>query len=138
MSAPVDSAVVAVLSGTGPEATYRGYLRAGRFMIQRGLSSGRHVFYPRTAAPATGEALEWVEASGRGVVYATTVVRQRPEAGGDYNISIVELAEGPRTMSHVVGISPGDVRIGMTVQARIDEQDGEPLLVFVATGGQGE
>lgn len=138
MSVHETGTIIANLSGTGPEAIYREHLRAGRFMIQRGISSGCHAFYPRTAMPATGEKLEWVEASGHGVVYSTTVVRQRPEAGGDYNVSIVELAEGPRTMSHVVGIAPDEVAIGMKVRARIDEPDGAPLLVFVADGGNGE
>lgn len=124
--------VQADLTGQGPEAFYREELRAGRFMIQRGVSSGRCVFYPRHAAPGTGEALEWVEASGMGTVYSTTVVRQRPEAGGDYNIAVVELAEGPRTMSQVVDMAPQNVRIGMKVRARIDERDGQPILVFVA------
>ena len=72
----------------GPEAQFRAYLAQGRFMIQRSKSTGAHVFYPRVAAPGTGEAdLEWVEASGEGTVYATTVVRNRPEKGGDYNVA---------------------------------------------------
>ena len=48
----------------GPEADYLAHLRAGRFMIQRSRSTGGRVFYPRVAAPGTGERdLEWVEAS---------------------------------------------------------------------------
>ncbi len=66
---------------SGPEAEFRAHLAAGRFMIQRSASTGVHVFHPRVAAPRTGESdLEWVEASGRGTVYASTVVRVRPPA----------------------------------------------------------
>lgn len=117
--------------GPGPEAVFREHLAQGRFMIQRSASTGKHVFYPRVVMPGTGEAdLEWVEASGEGTVYATTVTRRRPEQGGDYNVALIDLAEGPRMMSRVVGIDPGEVTIGMAVRARIQELNGAPAVVF--------
>ena len=115
----------------GPEAQFRAYLEQGRFMIQRSKSTGDYVFYPRVAAPGTGETdLAWVEASGDGVVYATTVVRNRPEKGGDYNVALIDLAEGPRMMSRVVEIEPTAVEIGMKVRAKIGDLDGEPQILF--------
>ena len=117
--------------GPGPEAIFRGHLAQGRFMIQRSVSTGAHVFYPRVVAPGTGEAdLEWVEASGEGTVYATTVNRHRPEKGGDFNVALIELAEGPRMMSRVVGIAPEAVTIGMKVRAKIDALNGAPAVLF--------
>ena len=101
-------------------------------MLQRCRSSGAFIFYPRVAEPNTGVTdLEWVEASGRGTVYSTTVVRQKPPAP-DYNVALIELAEGPRMMSRVVGIAPADVKIGMAVRARIVVEDDAPLVVFEA------
>lgn len=115
----------------GPEAQFRAYLEQGRFMIQRSKSTGDYVFYPRVAAPGTGETdLAWVEASGDGVVYATTVVRNRPEKGGDYNVALIDLAEGPRMMSRVVEIEPTAVEIGMKVRAKVGELDGRPQILF--------
>ena len=112
-----------------PDEDFRRFLAQGRFMIQRSVESGRHVFFPRVAEPATGAALEWVEASGRGVVHATTVVRRKPPEPS-YNVALIDLAEGPRMMSRVEGLEPDAVRIGMPVTARIVEQDGEPVVVF--------
>ncbi|MDR6534083.1 putative OB-fold protein [Caulobacter rhizosphaerae] len=117
---------------THPDAEFRAFLVAGRFMIQRSKSSGVHVFYPRAVAPGTGARdLEWVEASGRGVVYSTTVVRKKPPEPS-YNVALIDLAEGPRMMSRVEGVEPAAVAIGMAVQARIVDQDGEPVVVFDA------
>ena len=117
--------------GPGPEAVFRAHLGQGRFMIQRSASTGAHVFYPRLVAPGTGEAdLEWVEASGEGTVHATTVNRRRPEKGGDFNVALIDLAEGPRMMSRVVGIDPEAVAIGMKVRAKIDELNGAPAVLF--------
>ena len=97
-------------------------------MLQRSRSSSQYVFYPRVAEPRTGATdLEWVEASGNGTVYATTVVRQRPPTP-NYNVALIDLAEGPRMMSRVEGIDPEAVRIGMTVKARI-ARDGEAFIV---------
>ena len=115
----------------GPEATFQAFLREGRFMLQRCRETGAFVFYPRVAPPGTGTGtLEWVEASGRGTVYATTVTRRRPEQGGSYNLALIELAEGPRMLSRVVGLPPEEVRIGMGVRARIDEIEGVPAVGF--------
>jgi uncharacterized OB-fold protein len=115
----------------GPEAQFRTYLDQGKFMIQRSKSTGRYVFYPRVAAPCTGERdLEWVEASGHGTVYSTTVVRNRPEKGGDYNVALVDLEEGPRMMSRVVDIEPSAIEIGMKVRAKVGELDGKPQVLF--------
>lgn len=115
----------------GPEARFRAYLDQGKFMIQRSISTGCYVFYPRVAAPGTGENdLEWVEASGRGTVYSTTVVRNRPEKGGDYNVALIDLEEGPRMMSRVVDIEPTAIEIGMKVRAKVGELDGKPQVLF--------
>ena len=117
--------------GPGPEAVFRAHLAGGRFMIQRSASTGLHVFYPRVMMPCSGEAdLEWVEASGEGTVYATTVTRRRAAQGGDYNVALIDLAEGPRMMARVVGIAPEDVKIGMKVTAKIEELNGAPAVLF--------
>jgi hypothetical protein len=113
----------------GPESQWRAFLAQGRFMLQRSRSTGRHLFYPRVMAPGTGETdLEWVAASGDGVVYATTANRSREGAA---NIAIVELAEGPRMMSRVEGKPAEQVRVGDRVKARIATLDDATLnIVF--------
>ncbi len=113
-----------------PEQDYLRFLAEGRFMIQRSRSSGRYVFYPRVAEPRTGATdLEWVPASGMGTVYATTVMRQRAPAA-DYNVALIDLAEGPRMMSRVEGVAPDAVRIGLKVKARISRDGDTPIVVF--------
>ncbi|WP_160382373.1 Zn-ribbon domain-containing OB-fold protein [Pseudooceanicola pacificus] len=114
-----------------PEAEFRAFLAENRFMIQRSRSSGRHVFYPRIAEPGTGARdLEWVEASGAGTVHSFTVVTQRGDAP-DYNIALVDLAEGPRLMTRLVGPGADTPGIGQAVRAEIETPEGgDPLLVF--------
>ena len=113
-----------------PARDYYAFLAEGRFMLQRSRQSGQFLFHPRVAEPLTGSTdLEWVEASGRGTVYSTTAIRQKPPAA-DYNIALVDLAEGPRMMSRVEGIAADEVHIGMAVSAKIITEDGQPLLVF--------
>ena len=118
---------------TGPEAHWRQALAEGRFLLQRSPADGRHFYPPRVITPTPGgDALEWVEASGRGTVHSVTVISPKPPAE-PYNVVLVDLAEGPRMMSRVEDLNAADVAIGMAVQARIDRQeDGEPILLFVA------
>lgn len=113
-----------------PETEYQKFLAEGSFRIQRSRTSGRYIFYPRVVEPGTGSTdLEWVEASGRGVVHSTTVIRQKPPTP-NYNLALIDLAEGPRMMSRVVGVAPEDVKIGMAVRARIVQENEQPLVVF--------
>jgi uncharacterized OB-fold protein len=122
------------MSETHPEKEFAAYLDAGRFMIQRSRSSGRHVFYPRIAEPGTGARdLEWVKASGRGTVYSTTTIRKRPPEPS-YNVALIDLEEGPRMMSRVEDVPAELVKIGMHVEAKIIVEDGKNLIVFVPRG----
>jgi uncharacterized OB-fold protein len=116
-----------------PEKEYLAFLAAGKFMIQRSTKSGRHVFYPRLAEPVTGDGLEWVEACGRATVYSITVLRPKPPEAA-YNLALIDLEEGPRLMSRVDGIAADRVEIGMPVQAKIIEENGQALLVFEPRG----
>jgi uncharacterized OB-fold protein len=118
-------------ASVGPDAEFREHLEDGRFMIQKCGKCGAFVFYPRLICTACGAGeLVWHEASGSGTVYSTTVVRRRPEQGGDYNVALIDLAEGPRLMSRVVDVPPAEVAIGMPVHAAVDRTASGPLLVF--------
>jgi uncharacterized OB-fold protein len=113
-----------------PEVDYQKFLAEGSFYIQRSRATGRYLFYPRVAEPLTGSTdLEWVEACGQGVVYSTTVIRQKPPTPS-YNLALIDLAEGPRLMSRVVGVPPEAVKIGMAVKAKIVREADQALLVF--------
>ncbi|MGQ9427359.1 Zn-ribbon domain-containing OB-fold protein [Gilvimarinus sp. F26214L] len=119
----------------GPDKQYAGYLAQGQFRIQQCKSCGRHVFYPRLICPhCGGPELDWVTPSGEGVVYSTSTPRGGPD--GDYNISLIDLAEGPRMMSRVVDVDPGQVRIGMRVQGFIGEIEGRTVVLFRPAEGQ--
>jgi uncharacterized protein len=117
-----------------PEQEYFAHLAQGRLMLQRSRASGQCFFYPRVAAPVTGDRdLEWVPASGRGTVHATTIMRPKPPQQ-PYNVVLVDLEEGVRVMSRVEGVAPEAVKIGMPVQARIGTQDDKAILLFDPVG----
>lgn len=115
-----------------PQAYYRSMLAQGKFVLQRGVTTRRAVFYPRVLSPYDStEALEWFTASGEGIVYSSTVIRRKADKGGDYNVALIDLAEGARLMSRVEGVAPSQVQIGMRVKAEIQRQEnGEMLLIF--------
>ena len=121
----------------GAEARYQAALNEGRFIIQRCNDCSKHVFYPRMVCPHCGGAsLAWVEPKGTGVVYSTTTVRRKPEAGGDYDVSLIDLDEGVRMMSRVEGIAPTEVKIGMRVRAKVIDNKGAGLVVFTPEGAK--
>ena len=120
------------LTGTvGPEQQFKNFLSEGKFMIQRCKSLNQFFFHPRVAFPGSGERdLEWVEASGNGVVFSSSCNRRQPEKGGDINLYLITLEEGPRMMAKVEGIDPDKVEIGQKVKARISSLNGEPAVIF--------
>lgn len=114
------------------------------FLLQWCVDCEEAIWFPREVCPrCMGSALEWRPASGDGVVYAMTVENKPSNPainGGErYVIALVDLAEGPRMMTNVLGCPPDDVTVGMAVQIAWDElSDGRNLPVFepVATGAE--
>ncbi|MCP3419604.1 OB-fold domain-containing protein [Bradyrhizobium brasilense] len=107
-----------------PLTAYLARLARGEIAYQQ-TDDGRAVFFPRVAAPGSGEStLGWHVSKGFGVVYSVTTVRAR---GSDpYNVSLIDMDEGFRLMSRVEGLPPDQVRIGLRVRARIVRGNDEP------------
>lgn len=122
----------------GVLARHQAALAEGRFLIQRCTGCGQAVYFPRELCPHCGHGeLAWEAPAGTGTVYAVTTVRRKSEAGGDVNVSLIDLDEGVRLMSRVEGLAPAEVRIGQRVQARVVHKDGQGLVVFDAIAPQG-
>ncbi|OYV00498.1 MAG: DNA-binding protein [Burkholderiales bacterium PBB5] len=120
----------------GIQAQHQQALNEGRFLIQHCPACTRHVYFPRSLCPHCGATnLAWVAPSGLGTVHAVTTVRRKPEAGGDLNVSLIDLDEGVRLMSRVDGLPPAAVAVGQRVRARVQLGDGQGLVVFDAIGG---
>ncbi len=120
VSYPVDSA---------PARTYAERLGEGVLAYQRCAECGSAVFYPRAICPACGGTdLVWHASSGRGTVYSTTSVSRRGDV--PYCVCLVDLDDGFRLMSTVVGVPAEHVRIGQRVRGRVDLDGDEPRPVF--------
>lgn len=67
----------------------------------------------------------WEKASGRGVIYSYTIIRQAADKrfSGDvpYVYAIVELEEGVRMISNIININHSEVRIGLKVQVVFED-----------------
>lgn len=108
----------------------------GKLMLAKCELCMTIIWYPRNFCIACGSrSVAWVEASGRGTVYTFTVVRTNAAPGYQnatpYVVAYVELDEGPRVMTNVVGCDPDLVTIGMKVQLRFhDTGEGTSLYRF--------
>jgi len=116
----------------------------GRLVVPVCDACGHHIWYPRSWCPVCGsEAVTWTEVSGRGTVYARTVIRKAMGPWADavpYVAAYVELEEGPRILTNVVTDDPASVEIGTAVEALfvpVEQADGAPrqaILRFRPTG----
>ena len=106
--------------------------RAGKLLIQRCKGCGLLRHPPGPVCPSC-HSFEWdtLQASGRGTVYSFVVMHYPEVAPFDHPnpIVLVELEEGARLISQLVGVKPGDVRIGQAVQVEFNSfNDGELVL----------
>lgn len=110
---------------------YQSELDAGRFCLQKCDSCQRHIFYPREICPHCGSAsVQWVRARGTGTVYSTSAIARKAEAGGYYNVALIDLDEGVRMMGRVDGVPPDSVRIGQRVVASVANDEGRGRVIF--------
>lgn len=89
-------------------------------LLQKCRDCSRFQFYPRPICiNCMSRNLEWVRSSGRGTVHSFTIVHQNVTPGFvqevPYVFAIIELAEGVRLSTNIVGCAPADVYIGMPV-----------------------
>lgn len=89
-------------------------------------SCGHYWFPPSQRCPSCLSAdFEWAEVSGRGKVYSFVVFHRvfHPAFENEvpYVVALVELAEGPRLLTNVIGIPPEDVRCEMPVKVTFDD-----------------
>ena len=79
----------------------------------------------RACSECLSEALEWVTASGRATLFTFAIMHQKYHPGFfseiPYNIAVVELEEGPRLNTNVVGVANDDLRVGMPLVATFEE-----------------
>jgi uncharacterized OB-fold protein/acyl dehydratase len=103
----------------------------GELLIQKCSECGRLRHPPR---PMCGhcQSTAWtsIASKGRGVVYSYVVMRHPPIPGYDYPlpVALIDLEEGTRILSNVVGCRPEDVHIGMKVKLSIENVDEELKL----------
>jgi uncharacterized OB-fold protein len=92
----------------------------GRFMLMKCSSCGTTRMPSRMHCDnCLSTDSTWIEASGRGTVRTFGVMHQRYHPGFapylPYNVTIVELEEGPRLPTNLVGIENADIHVGLPV-----------------------
>jgi uncharacterized protein len=114
----------------------------GRLLISHCDDCDTLIWYPRPFCPTCGGFnTSWTQASGKGTVYAFTIVHRSGMPGWrearPYVVAYVELEEGPRIMTNIVGCEPDVVRVGMPVRVVFhDTGEGSALFRFEPDGDQ--
>ncbi len=105
-------------------------VKAHAMQIQQCASCHKFIFYPRAVCPHCGSRdLQWTPVSGRGKIYGFTInMGRHPSTAAfandvPYVIAVVELEEGARLMTNIVGIapSPDKIKVGMDVVVQYDD-----------------
>ncbi len=99
-------------------------------ILQRCRSCGTLQHRPRAlCVSCLSDEIEHFPASGRGTVYSFTVTHQNQAPGFrealPYVLAYVELEEGVRLLTNIVGCSPKDVRIGLPVEVEYAQLEGD-------------
>jgi uncharacterized protein len=110
--------------------------KAGRLVMQKCQDCAAWVFCPRPiCVECNSDRLEWVQVSGRGKVFSFTIIREvvGQALGGfapdiPYVTAWIDLDEGPRFCSNIIGCPIENVKIGMNVEA-VFEDTGEGITL---------
>ena len=108
----------------------------GRLLVVRCHACGEAHYYPRPFCPRCGaDDVSWEQASGRATLYTWSVVHQNDlppfRDKVPYVAAVVDLDEGPRMMTNVVGADADALRVGMSLEVAFEElADGYHIPVF--------
>jgi uncharacterized OB-fold protein len=107
-----------------------------RLVIQRCAGCERFQFPPRLTCAACGSPeITWVEVSGEATLYSWVICHSPMlpwfEARGPWPVAAVELAEGVRMVTNLVGVEPEDYEFGMPLEVTFaDVEPGKTLVQF--------
>jgi uncharacterized OB-fold protein len=92
----------------------------GRLVAQRCRGCGRFRHPPRPMCPwCHSLEVEATELTGRGVVYSYAILHHPRSPAFEYPVvaALIDLDEGIRILSNVTDVEPGELQIGMPVEA---------------------
>ena len=103
----------------------------GELRLQRCRACAHNYFPPQPFCPACGsDDVEIIRASGRGFLHSY-VINHRAAPGFEvpYVIAVVELDEGPRLLTNLVGVEPDPDALPLDLPVEVDfEAVGEFML----------
>jgi len=118
----------------GDSQVYWEGIARGELRIQRCVTCTRYGFDPRSICPhCFSDRLSWVAASGKGTIYSYTVAHQAfgPFAKEvPFVIAIVELEEGVRMLTRIIGSPRERIAIGAPVHVSFESIAEGPTLPY--------
>jgi len=96
-------------------------LRDGKLLMPRCDGCGKYWFPPALLCPhCNATKWTWTSASGRGRIFSFVVYHRVYHPGFadevPYAVAVIELDEGPRMISNVIGIAPDKLACDMRVE----------------------
>lgn len=106
-------------------------VKQGKLLIQRCKSCGDLHHPPGPVCPKC-QSFDWdtIESTGKGTVYSFVVMHYPEVPPFEYPnpVGLIELEEGVRLISQLIGVKPGDVKVGQKVQVEFVTFDGDLVL----------
>src|SRR5258706_13486782 len=107
--------------------------RERRLVIRECKACGHRHFMPRHLCPECwSDQLEWMSCAGTGTVHSYTIMRRAPLAAfaalAPYVIALIELDEGPRMVTNILGEDALSVQIGDRVQVNFEDRGEGAML----------
>ncbi len=104
------------------------------FVLPKSRTDNRFFFYPRALSPFDdmSQEITWEKASGRGKVWTFSIHNMGPtpayKGEPPYVVALVELEEGVKIMTNIIGCEPEEVKMGMDVEVVFDDVTDEVTL----------
>ena len=109
--------------------------KAHELWLRHCNACGETYFYPRNICPKCYSAdVTWVKASGKGTLHAYAIAERGPTPAFrdavPYVAALVDLAEGPRVPTNLVGVEMDEahIKIGMPVEVTFEDVTDEVTL----------
>lgn len=115
----------------------------GELLLANCNDCAKPFYYPRILCPHCGsQNLGWIKASGKGTIFSFTHVHvsfygKRWESQLPYTPVLIDLDEGVRMMSRLIGEGRDAVKIGDKVKVEFVEFEKQKLPYFTLAGSTG-